>query len=162
VIREAVHAADPSLPVATVSSLGKVLAGAADPPRFVMLLLGVFATLALTLAAVGIYGILTYAVTQRRKEIGIRVALGAQPSAMLRMIVREGLVLAAIGCAIGVLAATIAGRSLGGFLYEVAPADPLTLVAVTVIVLFVAAGACLVPGSRAAGEDPVRALRISE
>jgi len=161
-VRGAVHAADPSLPVATVSSLGKALSAAADPPRFVMSLLGVFAALALTLAAVGIYGILTYAVTQRRKEIGIRVALGAQPAAMLAMIVREGLALAAIGCAIGALAAMIAGRSLGGLLYEVAPADPMTLITVTVIVLVVAAGACLVPASRAAGEDPVRALRATE
>jgi ABC-type antimicrobial peptide transport system permease subunit len=116
----------------------------------------------LTLAAVGIYGILTYAVTQRRKEIGIRVALGAEPATMLRMIVREGLVLAGIGCAIGVVVAVIAGRSLSGFLYEVSPADPLTLVGVTIIVLIVAAGACVVPGRRAASEDPVKALRLGD
>ncbi|HEY7234111.1 MAG TPA: ABC transporter permease [Gemmatimonadaceae bacterium] len=162
VIRAAVRGVDPTLPVANVMPLGRALAASADPPRFVMLLLGVFATLALTLAGVGIYGILTYAVTQRRKEIGIRVALGAQPSAMLRMIVREGLVLAVIGCAIGALGAMIAGRSLASFLYEVAPADPMTLAAVAVVVLLVATGACLIPGRRAAGEDPVRALRTSE
>ncbi|HEY2375024.1 MAG TPA: ABC transporter permease [Gemmatimonadaceae bacterium] len=162
VIRDALRGLDPSLPVAKIDPLGRTLAASADPPRFVMLLLGVFAALALTLAAVGIYGILTYAVTQRRKEIGIRVALGAEPATMLRMIVREGLVLAGIGCAIGVVVAVIAGRSLSGFLYEVSPADPLTLVGVTIIVLIVAAGACVVPGRRAASEDPVKALRLGD
>src|SRR4029078_11172316 len=101
VLRDEVRRLDATVALGTVPSMGRVLAVSVDPPRFVMLLLSVFAALALTLAAVGIYGILTYMVTHRRKEIGIRVALGAQPGDMLRMIVREGVVLALVGCAIG-------------------------------------------------------------
>jgi putative ABC transport system permease protein len=138
----------------------RVLAASVDPPRFVMLLMTVFAGLALTLAAVGIYGILTFMVTHRRREIGIRLALGAQPGMMLRMIVREGVGLTAAGCAIGVAAAFVAGRSLSNFLYGVEPWDPATLGGVLAVVLAVAVVACLVPGRRAAAEDPASALRM--
>jgi ABC-type antimicrobial peptide transport system permease subunit len=125
-----------------------------------MLLMSVFAALALTLAAVGIYGILTFMVTHRRREIGIRLALGARPAEVLRMIVREGLGLTLIGCVLGAAGAWAAGRSLAGFLYGVAPWEPATVAAVFASVLAVALVACLVPGRRASAEDPVEALRV--
>jgi putative ABC transport system permease protein len=158
-VREEVRRIDAAIPLGDVKSMDRVLAESVDPPRFVMLLMGVFAGLALTLAAVGIYGILTYAVTHRRREIGIRLALGAQPGTVLRMIVREGLVLAVTGCLIGVGGAYLAGKSLGGFLYGVTPWDPPTLAGVVAIVIAIAAAACLVPGRRASREDPAGALR---
>ncbi len=139
--------------------MDRVIAESVDPPRLIMLLMTVFAGLALTLAAVGIYGILTFMVTHRRREIGIRLALGAEPKAMLRMIVREGVGLAAIGCTIGVLGAVVAGRALESFLFSIQVWDPATFGGVVAVVLAVAIGACVVPGRRAAAEDPVSALR---
>lgn len=158
-VRQDVQRLDPSLPLGDIKSMNRVLAESVDPPRFVMLLMTVFAGLALTLAAVGIYGILTFMVSHRRREIGIRLALGAQPSAMLRMIVREGVGLALIGCAIGVVGAFVAGRSLSGFLFSVEPWDPATIGGVLGVVILVAMAACVVPGRRAAAEDPASALR---
>ena len=160
-VREEVRRLDPTLPVANIQPMERVLAVSVDPPRFVMSLLGAFAALALTLAAVGIYGIVTYTVSHRRQEIGIRLALGAQPREMLRLVMGEGVRLAAAGCALGVVGALAAGRFLSGFLYGVAPWDPLTLVLVVVVVISVALTACLAPGRRAAAEDPARALRSS-
>jgi putative ABC transport system permease protein len=160
IVRQAVQRIDPSLPLGDIKPMERVLAESVDPPRFVMLLMTVFAGLALTLAAVGIYGILTFMVSHRRREIGIRLALGAQPVAMLRMIVREGVGLALIGCAIGVVGAFVAGRSLSGFLFNIEPWDPATLGAVLAVVIAVAVVACLVPGRRAAAEDPASALRV--
>ena len=159
-VRQEVQRVDPSLPLGDIKPMDRVLAESVDPPRFVMLLMTAFAALALTLAAVGIYGILTFMVSHRRREIGIRLALGAQPSAMLRMIVREGVGLALIGCAIGVVGTFVGGRALSGFLFSVEPWDPATLGGVLLVVLGVAAVACLVPGRRAAAEDPSSALRV--
>ncbi len=160
IVRQEVQRVDPTLPLGDIKPMDRVLAESVDPPRFVMLLMTAFAALALTLAAVGIYGILTFMVSHRRREIGIRLALGAQPSAMLRMIVREGVGLALIGCAIGVVGAFVGGRALSGFLFSIEPWDPATLGGVLLVVLGVAAVACLVPGRRAAAEDPSSALRV--
>ena len=160
IVRQAVQRVDPSVALGDIKPMDRVLAESVDPPRFVMLLMTAFAALALTLAAVGIYGILTFMVSHRRREIGIRLALGAQPSAMLRMIVREGVGLALIGCAIGVVGAFVGGRALSGFLFSIEPWDPATLGGVLFVVLGVAAVACLVPGRRAAAEDPSSALRV--
>ena len=159
ILRDEVRRLDPTLPLADIKTMDRVLAASVDPPRFVMLLMSVFAALALTLAAVGIYGILTYVVSHRRREIGIRVALGAEPGDVLRMIVREGLGLVLAGCAIGVAGAYLAGRSLSGFLYGVAPWDPVTLGVVVAIVIVVALAACLIPGRRASVAEPMGALR---
>jgi predicted permease len=159
-VRQEVQHIDPAVALGDIKPMDRVLAESVDPPRFVMLLMIVFAGLALTLAAVGIYGILTFAVSHRRREIGIRLALGAQPSAMLRMIVREGVGLALLGCGIGAIGAFVAGRSLSGFLYGTEPWDPVTLGGVMAVVIVVATVACLVPGRRAAAEDPASALRI--
>ncbi|HVT40261.1 MAG TPA: ABC transporter permease [Gemmatimonadaceae bacterium] len=158
-LRTEVHKLDPTLPLADVKPMARVLAASVDPPRFIMLVMSLFAALAVTLAAVGIYGILTYAVTNRRREIGIRLALGAQSATMLRMVLREGLSLALLGCVIGVAGALASGRAIAGLLYGVTPWDPPTVVAVTMIVLVVAFAACLVPGWRAAAEDPAEVLR---
>lgn len=160
IVRQQVQRLDPTLPVGDIKSMERVLAESVDPPRFVMLLMTVFAGLALTLAAVGIYGILTFAVSNRRREIGIRLALGAEPAGMLRMILREGVALTLVGCVIGVAGALVAGRSLSGFLFSVAPWDPATLSGVIAVVLLVAICACVVPGRRAAAADPASALRV--
>jgi ABC-type antimicrobial peptide transport system permease subunit len=118
-----------------------------------------FASIALALAALGIYGMLSYTVSHRRREFGIRLALGARPSGVLRLIVREGLVLVLVGCVIGAAGTYLAGRSLGSFLFEVQPWDPATLGGVLAVVFVTATLACLIPGRRAAAEDPAGALR---
>jgi putative ABC transport system permease protein len=150
---------DPGLALGDLKPLDRVLQSSVDPSRFVMLLMTVFAALALTIAAVGIYGILSYGVSRRRREIGIRLALGAEPGSILRMIVREGLWLAVAGCAIGLGGAQLAARLLTRFMYGVRPSDPTTIVVVVAAVTAVALIACAIPGSRAAAEDPTGALR---
>ena len=159
VLREEIRRLDPGLPAPEVKTLERVLLTSIDPSRFVMLLMTVFAVLALTIAAVGIYGILSYAVSRRRREIGIRLALGAEPRVIRRMVVRQGLTMAAIGCAVGVLGAQLGARLLSRFMYGTRASDPLTLGAVVAAVIAVALLACAVPGWRASGEDPTRALR---
>jgi putative ABC transport system permease protein len=159
IVREEVRRLDPTLPLGDVQPMSRVLAAVVDPPRFVMMLMSAFAILALTLAAVGIYGMLSYAVSYRRREFGIRLALGARPSGVMALIVREGLTLAVAGCAIGIAGMFVAGRSLSGFLFEVKPWDTTTLAVVLAVVITVATLACLVPGRRASAEDPAGALR---
>ena len=158
-LRAEVARADPALPVADVKSMSRVLSESVDPPRFVMVLLTLFATLALILATVGIYGILTYLVGNRRREIGIRLALGGRPRDILRMIVREGLALVLAGCVIGASVAFVSSRLLASFLYEVAPGDPVTTAGVIALVAVVAIAASLIPGRSASTLDPVNALR---
>jgi predicted permease len=159
IVREEVKRLDPMLPLGEVRPMTRVLASVVDPPRFVMLLMTAFAILALTLAAVGVYGMLSYAVSHRRREFGIRLALGARPSGVLALIVREGLALVVVGCAIGMVGTYVVGRSLAGFLFEVKPWDPATLGGVVMVVISVATLACLIPGKRASAEDPAGALR---
>jgi predicted permease len=127
--------------------------------RFVLGLLGVFASLALVLAGVGLHAVISFAVSQRRREIGIRVALGAEPPRIARMVVGQGLALAIGGIAIGVLAAVGVTRSLGSLLYGIEPGDPLTSGAVALILLTVSLGACGLPARRATKVDPVEMLR---
>ena len=124
-----------------------------------MFLMAAFAVMALGLAAVGIYGILNYAVGQRRREFAIRLALGATPAGVLREVLWGGLGFAIAGSAFGCAVAAVAGRFLSAFLYQVAPWDPITLAGVVAVVLAVSGAACLAPGRRAAGEDPALALR---
>lgn len=158
-LRDLVRGLDPRLPLGETRDLQRVLASPADPPRFVMLLMSIFALLALTLTAIGIYGILSYAVTQRQRELGIRLALGARPREVVALVLREGMAVAALGAALGLAAAIAGGRLLAGLLYGVRPADPATLAAVTALVLLVAAAACAAPGRRAARTDPAQTLR---
>jgi len=150
---------DPTLPLAHVASLDRVLAAPADPPRLIMLVLVVFSGLALLLAAIGVYGILSYVVTTRHREIGIRMALGARPGAMLWMVLRQGVQLGAVGALLGALAAIASGRLLAGLLFGVRPTDPVTLGLVLCSAFAVSIVACLVPGRRAARTQPIRALR---
>lgn len=158
-LAEEIRRQDPGLPIPEVKPLERVLQTSVDPSRFVMLLMTVFSVLALTIAAVGIYGILSYTVSRRRREIGIRLALGAEPRTIRRMVVRQGLTLAAAGCLVGVIAAQLTAGLLAKFMYDTRPSDPLTLGAVVASVIAVALVACAVPGWRASAEDPTRALR---
>ncbi len=127
--------------------------------RFVLQLIGTFALIAIVLTAVGIYGVLSYWMRQRTHEIGIRMALGAQKADVLRMVVRQGLKLALIGVAIGIVCALALTRFLSSLLYGVKPTDPLTFVVVSLILTAVALLACYIPARRAAKVDPMVALR---
>jgi putative ABC transport system permease protein len=160
-VRDAIKAIDPSVALGETRSMQRVISASVDPSRFVMLLLMAFASLALVLAGVGIYGILTFIVNHRRGEIGIRLALGAEPAAMLRMVAREGIGLALVGCALGVAGALVAARLLSQFLFGIAPWDPATLGGVVGAEVLVSLAACLLPGRRAAAEDPASALRAN-
>lgn len=158
-IRTEVQKLDPSMAIGEVTPMSRVLAAEADPPKFLMLLMGVFAAFALLLAAVGVYGVIAFMVSHRRREMGIRLALGAQPSMVLRLVLKDGMGMALTGTAIGIVVTLIASRVLGSFLYGIAPNDPLTLIAVVALVVTVALIACIVPARRAAAEDPSNALR---
>ena len=155
----AVHEIDPTLPVLQVGSMEEVLASSLGRQRFGMILLASFAGLALALAAIGIYSVLSYTVRHRGKEIGIRMALGAQVRDVVRLIVVQGMRPAFIGMAIGLAAALALGRALSSLVFGVTAADPLTLVSVAIALTLVALAACLVPAMRAARVDPIRALR---
>jgi putative ABC transport system permease protein len=159
-IREEVRRLDASVPLGEVRTMDRLLARAADPPRFVLLVMSIFAVLALLLAAVGIYGVLSFVVNRRRREIGIRMALGARPRDVLASVVGEGLGLASLGAVIGIAGAALAARALSGFLYGVTPADPIALGTALGVVLIVAVAACILPGNRAAKTEPMTTLRL--
>jgi putative ABC transport system permease protein len=158
-IREQLRAVDPDLPLSQVRTMPDVASESMASRRATMLLLGVFGALALVLAAAGIYGVMAHLVELRTNEIGVRMTLGARPGSVLRLVLAEGLVQAAAGLIIGLAAAVLLMRSLGALLYEVKPADPLTLAAVAAVLLATAALACLVPARRAMRVDPISALR---
>ncbi len=158
-VREQVHALDKDLPIYDIKSMDERVRDATSKARFSAILLAVFALVALILAAVGIYGVMSYLVTQRVREIGIRMALGARSADVLRLVVRRGAVLAAAGIAIGLGGALAATRVLATMLYEVKPGDPSTYAAIAVILAAVALVASYIPARRAAGLDPSRALR---
>jgi putative ABC transport system permease protein len=155
----AVHAFDPGQPVAQVGPMDRLISDSLARQRFGMLLLGSFAALALVLAAVGIYSVLSYGVRHRGREIGIRMALGAQMGDVLRLIVLQGMRPAFVGMGIGVAAALALGRGLSSLVYGVTSTDPMTLAAVAVLLSLVALAACLIPAVRATRVDPLRALR---
>lgn len=152
-------AIDPDLSFGDIDPLETVVKDSVQEPRFRATLIGIFALLALILAAVGVYGLISYTVTQRTREIGIRVALGAAPKQVLLPVVREGLVLATAGIAIGLVGAFAASRAVSAFLFGVAPTDPLTFSAVALLLLGVALLASYVPSRRALKVDPIIALR---
>jgi putative ABC transport system permease protein len=158
-IREAVRQLDSSLPLFAVRTMDDIVAEQAGGQQFVATLVGLFAGLALLLAAVGIYGVLSYLVTQRTREIGIRLSLGASRGCVLGMMLNHGLRLAAIGVALGMGAALVAGRVLASTLYEVKPGDPLTILGTALCLIVVAVLACYIPARRATRVDPVQALR---
>lgn len=156
----AIHAVDPDLPLAKIATLDTLVDDSLAPSRFSLWLLLSFAVLALLLASVGMYGVISYSVAQRTREIGIRVALGANRREVLAMILNQGGRLAALGIIIGLFASLGATRLMAGLLYEVKPADPLTFFAVSLILASVAFLACLLPAVRATRLDPVAALRV--
>ena len=136
-----------------------VVADANAQPRFEMLLLGIFAAVALLLAAVGIYGVMSYAVSRRTHEIGIRVSLGASRADVVVLVIRQGMVLALIGSAVGILGALGLSRLMKSLLYGVKPIDPLIFCGVTILLMMVAMAAIYLPARRAMRVDPMTALR---
>ena len=158
-LRNAVWAVDRDQPIYDVQPLEKIVHASVATPRFRMLLLGIFAALALALAAVGIYGVMAYAVAQRTHEIGIRMALGAEREDVLRMVVWEGLALAGAGVALGLAGAVAATRVLNSFLFGVAATDVRTLAGVSLLLAAVAGAASYIPARRATRVDPNVALR---
>ena len=156
---EVVHRVDPSLPVTEVTTLDGLLSRSISPRRFSAVLIGVLAALALVLSAVGIYGVMSYTVGQRTQEIGIRMALGAQPQNMLALVLGRGVGLALTGIAAGIFGALALTRFLSSLLFGVRPTDPLTFAAVAALLLMVALAACYIPARRAMKVDPMVALR---
>jgi putative ABC transport system permease protein len=158
-VREAVAAVDPTVPTGHSRSLDQVLARSLVLRNFMRVLLSFFAALALLLATIGIYGVISYAVSQRTREIGVRVALGAQRSDVLRIILGEGLKLVVAGAALGLLAALAVTKLLGSLLYGVSATDPLIFAVGTALLIGVALAACYIPARRATRVDPIVALR---
>jgi putative ABC transport system permease protein len=158
-IRPEVEAVDPNVPVYAVRTMEDVIARSLAERRFALQILGFFAGVALLLAAIGIYGVMAYTFSQRRHEIGIRMALGAQPRDILRMALSEGMTLVAVGLGSGLVGALILTRFLRSMLYAVSPNDPLTFVALPALLAAVALLACFVPARRATQVDPLVALR---
>lgn len=158
-VRKAVWSVDKDQPVSNVRTLDQVFAAAISQERFQALMLGLFAALALVLACVGLYGVISYSVVQRTHEIGVRMALGAQPVDVLRLVIRQGMLLTFAGLVIGVLAGTFVTRVLTDMLFGVTPRDPITFVGVPVLLLVVAFLACYIPARRATRIDPLVALR---
>jgi putative ABC transport system permease protein len=158
-IANAVHEIDREQPVNDVVTMDMVMADSISHQRFNMLLLGAFAGLALVLAAIGLYSVLAYSVRRRVREIGVRMALGAQRMDVIRMILGQGVRLALIGVGIGVVAAFILTRLMANQLFQVSATDPLTFIGVAVVLVLVAIAACYIPARRAAKVDPMVALR---
>lgn len=158
-IREIVAAVDPDQPIAAVRTMDEIIDVSVVGRRQQMTLLAAFAGVALLLASIGLYGVLSYGVTRRRREIGVRLALGATPPAVVRMVVRHGFVLTAVGLTIGIAAAWAVTRAMNTMLYGVAATDLTTFAGVLVVLSAVAFGACAVPALRAARLDPMHVLR---
>jgi ABC-type antimicrobial peptide transport system permease subunit len=154
-----IHSLDAGLAVAKIDTMDQEMASSVAAPKFNTFVLGLFAFLALFLAAIGIYGVLAYAVAQQSHEIGIRMALGAQRRDVMRLILVRGARLALAGLAIGTLAAFGLTRLMASLLYGISASDPLTFAAVATVLLAVALAACYVPARRAMRVDPMVALR---
>jgi len=158
-IQSAVKSMDPTLPVIQLRSMDDVFSSSVSRQHFLSLLLGIFAGVALLLAAIGTYGVLSYLVTERQREIGIRVALGASSAGIMKLVLRQGMTIAAIGLGLGVLGAFGLARVTRSLLFEVSPTDPATYAVVGVSIIGVTLLACLVPANRAVRVDPLVAIR---
>jgi putative ABC transport system permease protein len=159
VLRHVIWSLDRNLAVSDVWTLDRVVEAGTSRSRFTLLLLVTFAAVALVLAAVGVYGVMSYTVSRRRHEIGVRIALGAAPGSIVSMIVREGMVVVGIGGAIGIAGAFALTRSMASLLYSITPLDPITFLTVSFILTMTALLATYVPAQSAARSDPLRALR---
>jgi len=157
--RAEVKAFNPQQIIWRAQTLEQMLSTSVAPRKFNMLLLGIFAGVALVLAAVGLYGVMSYSVSWRTQEIGIRMALGAKRTDVLRMVVRQGMTMTLIGLALGLVGVIALSRVMVGLLYGVSPTDPLTFTGVSIVLLVVALLACLIPARRATRVDPIVALR---
>jgi putative ABC transport system permease protein len=158
-VQREIQAIDKDQPIYNARTMDKVVSESLAPQRVTMGMLGIFALIALALASVGIYAVMSYAVTQRTHEIGIRMALGAQPRDILKMVVRQGMLLAAIGLAIGLVASYWLMQAMTRVLYDVSPTDPLTFTAISLLLMLVAFTANYIPARRATKVDPMIALR---
>jgi macrolide transport system ATP-binding/permease protein len=158
-LRAEIQAMDRNLPVFDVKTMTEHIGEALSQERLIATMLGIFGSLALVLSTVGIYGLMSYSVSQRRREIGVRMALGARSQDILRLIVSRGLMLTSIGIAIGLAAAIALTRVAGGLLFGISATDPITFAVVSMILAGVALGACFVPARRATKVDPMVALR---
>ena len=158
-LRQQVQSVDPELPVFGAQTLDGAVSASLSARRFSMEMVGLFALTALLLAALGIYGVISYIVSERTREFGIRIALGAQRGSIIQMVLRQGLGLAAAGAAVGLVCALVVSHLMAGVLYGVRPEDPLTFVGVAAIFILVAVFACYIPARRAVRVDPIVALR---
>ena len=158
-VRNELQQMDPAQPMAAVSTMDQLLAGTLSRSRFTMLVLGVFAAVALILACVGIYGVIAYSVTQRTQEFGIRMALGANRQDVFRLVLGQGTRLTLVGIGLGILAAVVVTRLMATLLYGISATDPLTFTAVALLLALVALAACYIPARRATRVDPIVALR---
>ncbi|MEP7336464.1 MAG: FtsX-like permease family protein, partial [Acidobacteriota bacterium] len=158
-VRNEVRTLDKDLPLAEVKTLETVAGAAVAGQRFTLWLVGFFALIAMMLAAIGIYSVLSYLVAQRTHEIGVRMALGAQLGDVLKLVIRQGMTLVLLGIALGVVAAFALTRLMKGLLYQVSTTDPLTFVAIALLLCAVALLSCYLPARKAAKVDPLVALR---
>jgi ABC-type antimicrobial peptide transport system permease subunit len=158
-VRAMVQSVNPELPVYDAQTLDDAVSASLEQRRFSMNFVAAFAITALLLAALGIYGVISYLVSERTQEIGIRLALGARRGAILQMVLRQGLGLAMAGAGLGLVGSVIVSHLMVGMLYGVMPTDPLTFVGVTLLLTGVALAACYIPARRAMRVDPMIALR---
>lgn len=158
-VRKAIHAIDPQQPIDNVQTFDEARRASLSPTKSTATLLSLFALIALSISALGIGGVVAFSVNQRSSEFGVLMALGAQRSDVLTMVLREGLVLAGAGLALGVVMAALFTQSIHGLLFGVDERDPLTMIVVAAVLLAVTVGACVLPARRAASVDPMRALR---
>jgi predicted permease len=157
-VRAAVHAVDPDLPVSNFRALSEIVDRAVSPRRFILLLIEAFAISAMVLASLGIYGVLSFSVSQRTKEMGIRMALGAQASQMRRQVLARTLVLTSLGIVVGLVGALVLSRLIASLLYGVTSTDPITYACVTILLTLTAALAGYLPARRASRVDPMTVL----
>jgi putative ABC transport system permease protein len=158
-VRSELRALEKDMPVYDMRTMNEVRAASVAERRFILILAIAFGVLALTLAAVGVYGVMALVVSERTQEIGIRLALGAEPVRVLGLVVRQAVTLAAIGIGVGFIVALALTPLMAGQLYGIAATDPTTLTGVPALLLLVALVACMVPAIRAMRVDPVTALR---
>ena len=158
-VRRAVDEVDPNLAIAQVRMLQDIVDRASDQTSFTMILLAIAATVALLLGAIGIYGVISYIVTQRTGEIGVRLAMGAEPRSVTRMILRQGGLVTLLGIGVGLVAALAGSQLIRSLLFEISPRDPIVFSLTTVALLVVALLACWLPARRASRLSPLQALR---
>jgi putative ABC transport system permease protein len=158
-VRGAISGLDKDLPVFRVKTMEQFVSESMAQRRFAMALVGIFASVAMAIACVGLYGVLSYSITQRLREIGIRMALGASGADVLLLVVGQGMLLALVGVALGSVAAFLLTRLMANLLFAVTASDPLTFVTIAALLTMVALVACFAPARRATKVDPIEALR---